>query len=351
MTKLPNSLDTLAEPAPNAPKIEVLDLLIREYGLRGKLSPLVSERDQNFRLDATDGRQYVVKIANSAEPAQITDFQIQALLHLEASACTLAVPKLVRTRTGEASSNIATADASNVLRVVSYVPGRPVEETVPGPGLAYALGQCLAELDRALGDFSHAGESQVLLWDMQRASELRDLMAHVSDPELEALVNTCLDDFEERAAPLFPALRSQVIHNDLNPGNILITDSEPATVAGVIDFGDMLRAPLIVDVAIAAAYLRSTDDDALAATQALISGFDSIVPLEDRECELLFDLIRMRLATTITILYWRKSARSGEDAYLKKALREQSSERFLRHINRISRQGFADRVLNSIKAF
>ena len=160
MTKSPNPLDILAEAAPNAPKIEVLDLLIREYGLRGKLSPLVSERDQNFRLDATDGRQFVVKIAHSAEPAQITDFQIQAL----------------------------------------------------------------------------------------------------------------------------------------------------------------------------------------------ISGFDSIVPLEDRECELLFDLIRMRLATTITILYWRKSARSEEDAYLKKALREQSSERFLRHINRISRQGFADRVLTSINA-
>lgn len=184
---------------------------------------------------------------------------------------------------------------------------------------------------------------------MQRASELRDLMAHVSDPELQAMVNTCLDDFEERAAPQLPELRSQVIHNDLNPGNILITDTEPATVAGVIDFGDMLRAPLIIDVAIAAAYLRSTDDDTLAATQALIAGFDSIVPLEDRECQLLFDLIRMRLATTITILYWRKSARSEEDAYLKKALREQSSERFLRHINGMSRQGFADRVLNFSK--
>jgi Ser/Thr protein kinase RdoA (MazF antagonist) len=152
MTELPSSLQTIAVPAPDVSEIEVLDLLIREYGLQGKLTPLVSERDQNFRLDATDGRQFVVKIANSAEPAQVTDFQIQALLHLEASACTVAVPKVVRTRTGEASSSITTADASSGLRVVSYVPGRPVEETVPGPGLAYALGQCLAELGRALAD-------------------------------------------------------------------------------------------------------------------------------------------------------------------------------------------------------
>lgn len=324
---------------------------MREYGLQGKLSVLVSERDQNFRLDATNGRQFVVKITNSAEPAQIADFQIQALLHLEASACKIAVPRVIRTLTGDVSSSIPAADTGNVLRVVSYVPGRPVEGTVPGPGLAYALGQCLAELDTALGDFSHAGESQVLLWDMQRASELRDLMTCVSDPELQATLHICLDDFEERAAPLFPALRNQVIHNDLNPGNVLITDSEPATVAGVIDFGDMLRAPLIVDIAIAAAYLRSTDDDALAETKALVAGFDSILPLEGREIELLFDLIRMRLATTITILHWRKSVRSEEDAYLKKALGEQSSEHFLLHLNRISRQGFADRVLSSIKTF
>jgi Ser/Thr protein kinase RdoA (MazF antagonist) len=276
MTESPSSLDTIAVPSPDVPEKEVLDLLIREYGLRGNLTQLVSERDQNFRVDTTDGRQFVVKIANSAEPTQITDFQIQALLHLEASACTVAVPRLIRTRTGAMTSNIQTSDASNVLRVVSYVPGRPVEGTVPGPGLAYALGQCLAKLDLALSDFSHAGESQVLLWDMQRASELRDLMTHISDPEL-----------------------------------------------------------------------RSTDDDALAETQALVAGFDSIVPLEDRECELLFDLIRMCLATTITILHWRKSARSEEDAYLKKALRERSSEHFLRTINGIARRGFADRVLIS----
>ena len=351
MTKLPDSLESIAEQPPAVPESEVLDLLIRDYELRGNLTPLVSERDQNFRLDATDGRQFVVKIANSAEPAQITDFQIQALLHLEASDCQVAVPEVIRTSAGAMSSTIASVGTAHVLRVVSYVDGRPLEGTVPGPGLAYALGQSLARLDRALGDFSHAGESQVLLWDMQRASELRGLMTHVSDPELQAMAHACLDDFEERAAPLFPALRTQVIHNDLNSGNVLMTDTEPATVAGVIDFGDMLRAPLIVDVAIAAAYLRSTDDDALVATQALIAGFDSILSLEEQEFELLFDLIRMRLATTITLLYWRKSARSEEDAYLRKSLAEQSSEHFLRHLNGISRQGFADRVLTLIKTF
>jgi Ser/Thr protein kinase RdoA (MazF antagonist) len=80
MTESPGSLDTIAVPSPDVPEKEVLDLLIRDYGLQGNLTQLVSERDQNFRVDATDGRQFVVRIANSAEPAQITDFHIQALV-------------------------------------------------------------------------------------------------------------------------------------------------------------------------------------------------------------------------------------------------------------------------------
>ena len=72
--------------------------------------------------------------------------------------------------------------------LVSYVPGRPLEGETPQPGLARALGRSLAQLDAALSDFEHPGQSQVLLWDMQRASELRGLMRHVDDADLRAVV-------------------------------------------------------------------------------------------------------------------------------------------------------------------
>lgn len=60
MTESPSALDTIAVPFPDVPEKEVLDLLIREYGLQGNLTQLVSERDQNFRVGATDGQQFVV---------------------------------------------------------------------------------------------------------------------------------------------------------------------------------------------------------------------------------------------------------------------------------------------------
>ena len=182
---------------------------------------------------------------------------------------------------------------------------------------------------------------------MQRAAELRPLVKHVPG-ELQQLVRDCVDIFERQLAPSFAGLRTQVIHNDLNPGNILVTGSEPAAVAGVIDFGDMLRAPLVIDVAIAASYLRSTDDG-LQTLGAFIAGFESQMPLEDAERELLFDLVRTRLAATITILYWRAAVRSADDPYLKKALEERSSERFLRHLTQLSRESLLGTIFSSKK--
>lgn len=339
MTPIYCSLDAIAAPPPAFPKGTVMARLEQEYGLQGRLSPLVSERDQNFRLDAADGRRFVVKIASSAEPFEITDFQVRALQHLETHGCKVPVPRIVPTCNGRPVTTIGADSGEHLLRVVSYLPGIPLEGHAPDPDIAFDMGRSLALIDRGLQSFVHPGDSQVLLWDMQRAAELRPLVRHVPS-ELGRLVEGCIDDFERRLAPAFAGLRTQVIHNDLNPGNILVTDTATRSVAGVIDFGDMLRAPLVVDVAIAASYLRATND-ALATLAAFIAGFEDELPLEGPEQALLYDLVRTRLAATLTILYWRAGARSADDPYLQKALEERSAERFLRHLSQMGRERFA----------
>lgn len=342
-----NPLDMIAAPVPAIPDATVLAVLAREYDLDGALSPLVSERDQNYCLETAAGQTFVVKIANSAERPEITDFQLQALLFLEDQACPVAVPRVMRTKTGEVSTKIRHREASHVLRVVSYVPGIPLEGTEPGPGLAFEIGKALGRLDRSLDGFSHPGESQVLLWDMQRATHLRDVVQHVPQGEVLDLVTECLDRFETVVEPEFAELRKQVIHNDFNPGNVLITDARPTDVAGVIDFGDMLRAPLVIDLAVAASYLRAIDTE-LAVTRSLVAGFETIIALQEAEKAILFDLIRTRLATTITILHWRAATRSSNDPYLKKALQERSSERFLLHVSAIGHSSFSSRIFEPI---
>ena len=162
---------------------------------------------------------------------------------------------------------------------------------------------------------------------------------------MRTIVARCLDDFEAHSTPRLAALRSQVIHNDLNPDNVLVKESEQTSIAGVIDFGDMIRAPLIIDVAVAASYLRSDNANAIALLADFIAGYDSVTRLEDTEIELVYDLVRTRLATTITIIYWRSSKRADNDAYTIKSLQsEKGAGRFLERVNAIPGSDFADRI-------
>lgn len=338
-------MQVTSPPPPELHGEDIERLLDREYDLAGVLTPLVSERDQNFRLDAADGRRFVVKIANAAEAAVVTEFQIAALRHLEGAECPVTVPRVVPTVKDEYATSIKSGTNGHIVRVVTWLPGTPLVGGCPDTRLAWALGETLAQLDAGLRDFAHPGECHELLWDMQRATELRDQIIHAPEAALRDRLAQCLDDFEARALPGFQALRHQVIHNDLNPGNVLVSGSDTPSVTGVIDFGDMLRAPLVVDVAIAASYLRSEADEALEPAAMLVAGFASVTALGDDEIMLLHDLIRTRLATTITMMYWRIASRTDADEYLQKTLQdERSAERFLDKVEAATPEQFTELV-------
>ena len=75
---------------------------------------------------------------------------------------------------------------------------------------------------------------------------------------------------------------------------------------------------------------------------ALIAGFNLVTRLRDEERLLLHDLIRARLAATIAIMHWRRSARDPSDDYLQEGLRnEGSAERFLARLDEVTAGQFA----------
>ena len=346
MQSVPEAIDAIAEPQPRFSAEAAQRTLALDFGLEGKLTPLVSERDQNFKVATADGRCFVFKIASRAEHALTTDLQIKVLLHLENRHCPVTVPVLQRTLSGGESSLMLDGDMRYVCRVVSYVPGVPLSGVKLSAQLAEDFGQSTAKLDVALQDFAHAGDCQILLWDLQRAGELRALLPYLTEPALRASVRHCLDDFDKLVAPALPALRRQVIHADLNPDNVLANSDAGRAIAGVIDFGDMTRAPLIVEVAIASAYLRVAGADVLALIRPFVAGFQKILPLQDDEIGLLFDLVRARLAATITILRWRAATRGSEDAYSNRfLLSESDAEVFLAGIDALGRDAFTEALL------
>ena len=328
--------DAIAAEPPALTRERAIAIMRERYGIDATVEPLTSERDQNFRVTDSGGEMFVLKIANACEEAEVTDLQIRALEHVAADSGTARiVPAIVPTLTGDSDFVVELDGARHVARVVTYLAGTPMAAATINDDLARSLGRELARLDTALADFEHEGADQDLLWDMKRALGLRELLAHLPSEALRVLVAATLDEFESRALPLFASLRSQVIHNDANPANVLVSD-DGASVTGVIDFGDMLRAPLIVEVAVAASYLRQLEGNPLSLIAECLAGYHSVCELSRTETDVLHSLIKTRLATTVVILYWRASLRSADDPYLRDAAAsEASAELFLARLAEI----------------
>jgi Ser/Thr protein kinase RdoA (MazF antagonist) len=327
-------LAVIAAPPPPVDAPQAVEVARQHYGLTASARELVSERDRNFHLRAEDGRSFVLKIANAAEAPLVTDFQVRALLHIAARQADIAVPEIVPTRDGSHSFLLDTAAGPHVTRLVTWLDGVVMRSRPVTRALARHFGGYAARLGRALAGFEHPGADHSLLWDMRRAGRVRELTAYIGDEELRRLVADRLDRFLERQLPLFPALRSQVVHNDLNPENVLLAADDDSRVAGVIDFGDMVASPLVVDVAVAASYLRKFDGDPLDYIREFVAAYRVVTPLESQELELVVDLVRVRLAMTTAILHWRLAERGPDDPYLGgAAASESTAARFLARLD------------------
>jgi hydroxylysine kinase len=275
------------------------------FGIHAEVQRLVSERDQNFRLDAKDGKRYTLKISNEAEQEVVIDFQNRALLHVAEKDPSFPLPRVIPTLDGQLHCIVEDGGKTHFVRVLSWLGGRVLGHATTDAGLANRLGGLLARLSLALDGFDHPGSNPPSLWDMKRASGLRDLLIHIHEPGLRHTITQTLDRFDTKVKPILDTLRTQVIHGDMNPDNVLMDTVQAGRISGLIDFGDVVKSPLIVDLAIAAAYQLGDGEDPLGAALPMIAGFNAVQPLLDAEMDLLLDLVKTRLITSLLIMSYR----------------------------------------------
>ncbi|WP_164868047.1 phosphotransferase [Rhodovarius crocodyli] len=287
------------------------EALLAGWGLRGSLTPLGGERDRNFRLTPDQGEALLVKVSHPDEEAAVTDFQTRLLLHLEA-ATDLPLPRVVRSLAGGTECRHRLDDGrDSLLRVLTFVPGGPREDRTAD---AFGFGMRAAKLNAALAGFAHPADGRRLLWDIREAPELRHLLDKVADPALRALAAAALDAFQDKAAPLLAALPGQVIHNDLNPHNVLA--DEQGRFAGIIDFGDAVRAPILQEVATACSYLVMPGPQPMKAVEEFVAGYASVHSLPAAHVALLPVMMATRMALTVLITHWRAGMQPENATYI-----------------------------------
>lgn len=296
--------------------LEVAQRLAEDiYGIAGVLTRLTSERDDTFMLRTAEGRNYTLKVANPAERADGIIFQTNALLHLAQTAPAVPVPRPVAARDGKLHPSYIGPDGSlRVMRMLTYLDGTLLHSVPATPPQASEIGRSLAILGRGLATFKDIPPDQKLLWDISHTLGLEHLIDHVGS-ERQPAVRRVLAEFARRIPPAAPRLRRQIIHNDFNPHNILVAPDHPDRVIGIIDFGDMVYAPLINDLAVAASY-RAGSGDWQRMIGEMMRGYCSEVPLQALELDLLPTLIKARLAITLIITEWRAASRPENRDYI-----------------------------------
>jgi Ser/Thr protein kinase RdoA (MazF antagonist) len=235
------------------------------------------------------------------------------------------------------------------VRVVTYLSGRLLDDLPKDrrdQNLMVSMGQFLGRLDRGLSDFFHPAAGHALLWDLQQTPNLHQHLSHIKNKNNLLTAQKTLDHFQEHIAPKFSMLRTQVIHNDMNPDNVVVNESDTSQVTGMIDFGDLVYAPLINDPAVAAAYQTVSCADLFLGTTDILKGYHSINPLQEQEMDLLPSLIVNRIAMTAIISEWRAKEHPENQDYILGNI-----SRTWEVLNRLHKQEYADiagRLKNSL---
>jgi hydroxylysine kinase len=289
-----------------------------------RVRPLAGERDRNFQVTDDTGSQFVLKV--SKEDPCVFDFQTQALLHVARADPALQVPRVVQpVKAAPKTLRRILRDPDCRVRCVTYLRGRPLAEADVSPAIWRRLGGAAARLDKALAGFRHPADDRLLIWDLKRADRVRGLLKTVKDHDMRSKIGIVLQRFSIEIKPRLPSLRAQVIHNDLNPHNVLGMGRRRL---GIVDFGDCIRAPLVQELATTGSYQISPVGHPLESFGQFLAAYHSILPLQPQEIAILPELILVRLALWITITSWR-------------ALHEPDNARYILRNERVVRTNLA----------
>ena len=279
---------------------EAAILAKKYFGISGSIKKLPGELDFNFKV-VGDSKSYILKISRAGFDQEEANFQEAILLHVENNTNISTSPKLIPSRNQEKSViHIDSKGEKRCIRVLSWVEGRLWSEVNPlTDSLFSSLGAEAAKVTSALLDFNHPFANRKFDWDIANAKwtcdhillfsqKKKELVGHFQNMFINVLV-----DYE--------SLPKSIVHNDANDNNVIVTeDLLNPEVRGIIDYGDAVYTQTINDLAITIAYAIMNKCDPLSAASEVIKGYSQYYKVSEREIDLLYILVAMRLIITVT---------------------------------------------------
>jgi len=253
---------------------EVEALIHEHWGLELAAPPkeLVSYDDVNFLCTVSAGsqqRNFTLKVHNGVESRNLPVIEAQNAIMVHLSDCGVVCPVPqpsisgssfvevpLRTVEWEAAGLPGATKPLMVVRLLSWVEGGTLCDAQGSETLLEEAGRFLGGVSSSLVTFHHDACSRKHAWDLQHAMDLCKFTRHIPDAGKRGLVEGVLSKFASRVLPVAQELPSAVIMGDFNDANIIVATGDH--VAGIIDFGDIVRTWRVNEVAIAMAYAMLT---------------------------------------------------------------------------------------------
>jgi hydroxylysine kinase len=310
----PVAVELLMTPPPEITCVEAARVAREYFDRHAVCTPMAGERDRNFLMIGDLGKS-TLKFINPAETIQETDMQISVLVHLKDS-IDVQIPTHIEPIRNTGSVLVAMSNhTSTRVRAYSYLEGESGSSAKPSQQLRLDIGRSVAKLNVALKGFEHPAAHRTFLWDTMQVGRLSVFVETVSEMRLRKFIEEFICTFKLKLHTSLLQLRHQVIHNDLSGSNFLVNKSG-TLVTGLLDFGDMVYAPIIADLAVAASYQMTDVNDPLAALNDVCNGFASVIPITDDERHHVLDLVVARLVQRVVITEWRASHFPGNREYI-----------------------------------
>jgi len=288
------------------------------FGIKAESNELYSYQDQNFLLQHKNGDRSVLKIANLSEKKRDMEIQNNVMLHLHQNSSPPLCPKPIPARSGETLVTIQDKEGDIFfVRLLTYLKGITLAESRPhSPALMYDLGRFIGRMVRSFQSAPKIKFRTDFFWNMFNGPEtVKKYRIHINNQDHQILVDYYLNLYARQAVPLLPNLSCGLIQNDANDHNILVSPHQDQSdkiiqrsIAGVIDFGDMVYSYVLCELANALAYIMMEKNHPLEIASRVLSGYSSVVSLSETELNVLFPMICMRLITSVSFSACQKKS-------------------------------------------
>ena len=288
---------------------------------------LESERDKNFLLIDDSKKKYILKVSNSEESKAFLNLQDYVLSQLgKRPSINKFIPKKIH------SSIKSFKDLNGkkcFVRILSYVEGKMYASVNHNSLLEVSLGSLLGNLSNELKNIMKKAALRKFQWD---PSSIKWISKEIEmfKGEKKEIIKKNLLEHNFFVIKNINKLRFSLTHGDANNYNLVVSGGK---ISGLLDYGDIIYAPTINDLAISLSYALMNKDNLFSTLKNIICSYHKIFLISFDEIFSLITLVKARL--TITVVMAEKQRKKFPDnKYL--SISETDAWKLLKKLNLIN---------------